>query len=229
MPDIIKTLGAGLCLLALLSPCTAEELPDSFEEALEIAGRLQGQNHLKKHQSRVLLPFFNDKYRAVLSDCFGSTENADDAKFDIVLVLKKTGHVSKVYRNLETNVGLCLFKILQKERFPAPRVAPYFMHIPLERIAGDVICPSHTILNEKSTPDISVAWCEVSVNGDMIFDGPYVAWWPNGRMGNAGFYVKGVPVGRWMAWYKSGALQAINHYEDGQVVERERFPDINEP
>ncbi len=225
----MKMLLSCVLLLCLSFECFSVETPGDFEQARTLAFQLQEKAAYKDHESKALLPHYNDKYPEIMSNCFKNIEHADDAKFEIVLQLGEAGDVVKIFRNIETNVGLCLFRILQHEQFPRPRVSPYYLHIALDRIAGDVICPSHTILNEKSTPDISVAWCEFSVNGEMIFDGPYVAWWPNGRMGNAGFYEKGVPVGRWMAWYESGSIQAVNTYENGKIVERERFPDINKP
>ncbi|MBX2882804.1 MAG: hypothetical protein KTR32_22835 [Granulosicoccus sp.] len=212
-------------LAGFASSGAAQDAPENFDQAKALAVQSMTDAGYQKHNTEVLQPYFNETYLPVLDKCFESFDEPDDAKFELVLNLQASGQMDKVYRNLETNIGLCLITELEKAKFPSPPTAPYYYHILMDKLAGNFTCPPDTILNEESRPELSVSWCEVIINGDTVFHGPYRAWWPNGRLGNEAHYEYGVPVGLWRGWYASGALQGSNLYENGVVVHKERYPE----
>jgi len=203
----------------------AGELAVHFAAAKQRAEQMQGDSRYSRHTDAVLLRYFVDTYIGVLQDCAESLDAPDITKFDIVAVLDDNGKVLKVYRDLETNVGLCLFGHMEQDSFPKPLAAPFYLHIDMNELAGESHCPPETIENERVTPDISVVWCEVIIEDKVVLHGPYRAWWPNGQLGNDGYYEMGVPVGTWTGWYHSGVIQGINVYENGKLVKEERYPE----
>lgn len=203
----------------------ANDLAKDFDTAMTIATKTAAMAENNQHNMDVQLPHYQSSFMPLLDKCFDSLDEPDDAKFDVVMALDATGKVSRVYRNLETNLGLCMFSEMEKATFPSPPAAPYYFHVLMDKLAGNFTCPPDTILNEETKPELSVSWCEVTINGDVVFHGPYRAWWPNGRLGNEAHYDYGTPVGLWLGWYESGALQGSNLYENGVVVEKKRYPE----
>lgn len=118
-------------LLLLLFSCNsmAGELVHSFEEAKVIAEQTEAVPAYKDHQYKVLMPYFGEKYSKVLQGCFKSVSGPDDSKFEMVIALSSTGSVDKVYRNHETNIGLCMIDELEKDKFPSPVKSPFYIHI----------------------------------------------------------------------------------------------------
>lgn len=223
-----------LCLLVLIfmgsifmgsNVIYAQGLAKSFDEAKKLATQTSATPNNQQLEEDVLRPHFTAKVMPLLDTCFAALDEPDDAKFEVVLALEGSGKVEKVYRSLETNLGSCLFAELEQITFPLPTSAPSYFHALLDKLAGNFTCPYDTILNEETKPQLSVSWCEVVINGQTVFHGPYRAWWPNGRLGNEAHYEYGVPVGLWRGWYESGRLQGSNLYEDGVVVHKERYPD----
>jgi hypothetical protein len=107
----------------------AGELVQSFEEAKVLAEETEAVSSYKDHQNKVLIPYFGNKYSKVLQGCFKSVKVPDDSKFDLVIALGSTGSVEKVYRDRETNIGLCVIKELEKDKFPSPIMSPFYVHI----------------------------------------------------------------------------------------------------
>lgn len=89
--------------------------------------------------------------------------------------------------------------------------------------AAGIGCPKETRLNGESTPDVSEAWCEVAHDRVKVLHGPYRAWWPNGKLGNAGQYHFGRAVGKWTAWHPNGKLQGEEWFADGVIVKARFF------
>ena len=118
-----------LFLILLSCNCMANELVQSFEEAKVLAEETESVPSYKDHQNKVLIPYFGDKYSKVLQGCFKSVKAPDDSSFDLIIALGSTGSVDKVYRDRETNIGLCMIRELEKDKFPSPIKSPFYVHI----------------------------------------------------------------------------------------------------
>lgn len=118
-------------LLLLLFSCNsvAGELVHGFEEAKVVAEQTEAIPAYKDHQYKVLMPYLAEKYSKVLQGCFKSVSGPDDSKFEMVIVLGSMGSVDKVYRNRETNIGLCMIDELENDKFPRPVKSPFYIHI----------------------------------------------------------------------------------------------------
>ena len=101
----------------------------TYDEAKSLADKMQSDPTNKEHQSEILVPHLASKYSTVLQTCFSEVQQPDDSLFNMVLVIEKAGTVEKIYRDRETNIGLCMFKELEHEKFPEPIVSPYYLHI----------------------------------------------------------------------------------------------------
>jgi len=86
----------------------------------------------------------------------------------------------------------------------------------------EIVCPDGAKPNGETTPEVSEAWCELSVDGAIVMHGPYRSWWPGGTLGTSGQYDRGKAVGKWTGWFPSGKLQGEEWFEDGKLV-RSRY------
>src|SRR5690606_39795397 len=107
----------------------AGTLVNSFEEAKMIDEKKEEVLAYKDNQYKVMMPYFGEKYSKVLQGCLKSVSGPDDSKFEMVIALSSTGSVDKVYRNRETNIGLCMIDELEKDKFPSPVKSPFYIHI----------------------------------------------------------------------------------------------------
>lgn len=101
----------------------------TYDEAKSLADKTEANPKYREHQWKFLVPYFASNYAAVLQDCFAKTKEPDNSTFNMVLVIKNTGEVEKIYRDKDTNIGNCMFTKLEKETFPPPIVSPYHLHI----------------------------------------------------------------------------------------------------
>ena len=101
----------------------------TYDEAKALADKIESSPTNKKHQFEVLVPHLESKYSNVLQTCFSEVAQPDNSLFNMVLVIEKAGTVEKIYRDRETNIGLCMFKELEHEKFPEPIISPYYLHI----------------------------------------------------------------------------------------------------
>lgn len=111
---------------------TDVNLPSSLEEAISLGERQERGDKTKEFHNKTLMPYFASKYANVLKTCFKALQQPDDHKFTFVVAIGPSGEVLRVYRDDETNVFSCMNKDLIHEIFPAPPVAPYFMHIDMK-------------------------------------------------------------------------------------------------
>ena len=118
-----------LFLLAVSPVALANSSIASFDEAVSIAEKLEENETYKKHMYSDILPYFSHRYSTVIQSCFKSVESPDDSKFNIVLELNEVGKITKVFRNRETNTGICIINELEKDKFPAPLVSPFYINI----------------------------------------------------------------------------------------------------
>ena len=101
----------------------------SYEEAKVLADKIESNSANQQHQSNVLVPYFTNNYSSVLKDCFSKVKSPDASTFNMILVISKDGNIEKIYRDKETNIGICMFKNLKNNRFPKPIISPYYFHI----------------------------------------------------------------------------------------------------
>ena len=101
---------------------------ESFDEAKQLALKLESEPRYKQHKDEVLLPYFGQKYTNVLKDCFDTITKPDMSKFELVVVLASNGQVTRVYSDHETNISKCMYRELEGETFPEPLTAPYYLH-----------------------------------------------------------------------------------------------------
>jgi len=60
----------------------------------------------------------------------------NNSPFSFVAALDASGHVTRLYRNGNTNISTCLFNTLENDSFPAPPESPYYLHVDM-RFDGD--------------------------------------------------------------------------------------------
>lgn len=53
------------------------------------------------------------------------------------------------------------------------------------------------------------------LNGEMVKDGPYIEWYPNGQVSMRGEYQDGKKIGKWMEWDKAGVLISERWFDHG--------------
>jgi hypothetical protein len=86
----------------------------------------------RDYHRATLVPYFGKKYANIFRQCFDTVPKPDDRAFTFVIALDSEGRVLRVYRNLETNIFLCMNDRLVQERFPKPPISPYFLHIDMK-------------------------------------------------------------------------------------------------
>ena len=116
---------AAIYLLPGSSIASVETLPQSFEEAIASAKQDKNAQVNREYHSKVFMPFFDTKYITVINQCIARVAGTDKRAFSFVVALDKDGKVVRVYRDVETAVFLCLNRVLSKETFPRPPMAPY--------------------------------------------------------------------------------------------------------
>ncbi len=65
------------------------------------------------------------KHTATVSACVQSAGPGEPEPFRVVIVVEKSGAVSEVALDPETEIAKCVRKALLQETFPAPPVAPF--------------------------------------------------------------------------------------------------------
>jgi hypothetical protein len=113
-------------------PAVAEDLVTSFEEAAARGEALEKAPATKEYFSKILMPYFGQRYSKVLQSCFATVTNPDNASFSFVAAFGSDGRTMRIYRDRETNIFHCLNDSLAKETFPAPPVVPYYLHIAMK-------------------------------------------------------------------------------------------------
>lgn len=76
-------------------------------------------------------------------------------------------------------------------------------------------CPPGTIAKGAPPPKGSETWCEKTVDGKPIKEGPFVVWRSSGMKMIQGSYLDGKQNGDWTMWYDNGVKKSVSHYENG--------------
>ena len=125
----MKKLYAPVLISLLTISTRAGELASSFKEACVLAEAQQEERSEQAYIHLDLMPYYQKKYSPVFQSCLGSTEHADTSPFSFVVAIGKDGRVLRLYVDHETNIYACLRHTLEQDKFPAPPVSPYYMHI----------------------------------------------------------------------------------------------------
>ncbi len=130
--NLAKIFACGILIALVSVPVTAEELVNSFEEAAARGETLEKAPATKEYFSKTLMPYFGQRYAKVLQSCFATVPNPDNASFSFVAAFGSDGRTMRVYSDRETNIFRCMSDSISKETFPAPPVAPYYLHIAMK-------------------------------------------------------------------------------------------------
>jgi hypothetical protein len=76
-------------------------------------------------------------------------------------------------------------------------------------------CPAGAKLMGEQPPKGFEVWCQKSVDGRPVKDGPFIDYATNGDRMIQGTYLDGVQNGEWMLWYENGVPASIDHYVNG--------------
>ncbi len=132
MKGVAKALAYCAFMAVISSPVLAEELVKSFEEAAARGDALEKAPKTKEYFSKVLMPQFGQANSKVLQSCLATVPNPDTSSFSFVAAIGADGRTRRVYRDRATNIFNCMSRSLLKETFPAPPVAPYYLHIAMK-------------------------------------------------------------------------------------------------
>lgn len=107
----------------------AGDLAGSFKEAVAL-GDAQDKDRATRIYGQIdLMPYYQQKYSPVFQSCLKSTEHPDTSPFSFVVAIGADGRVLRLYPDHETNIFACVRPVLQKDKFPHPPFAPYYMHV----------------------------------------------------------------------------------------------------
>jgi hypothetical protein len=119
-----------LGLFSLLgSRVLADDLASSFEVAASRGEAQERAASTRGYFTKILLPYYGQKYAPVLQSCFTNVPKPDNSRFSFVAAIGADGRVVRVYRDRETNIFQCMRESLEKDIFPKPPVFPYYLHI----------------------------------------------------------------------------------------------------
>ena len=76
-------------------------------------------------------------------------------------------------------------------------------------------CPPGAQLMGTPPPKGFEVWCQKTVNGRPLKDGPFIVYGSSGDRMIQGTYRNGVQEGEWTLWYENGARASIDHYANG--------------
>ncbi|HKV53547.1 MAG TPA: toxin-antitoxin system YwqK family antitoxin [Candidatus Binataceae bacterium] len=76
-------------------------------------------------------------------------------------------------------------------------------------------CPPGAKLMGAPPPKGEEVWCQKTVQGKPIKNGPFIAYQTSGSRMLEGDYRDGKQDGEWTLWYENGAKASIDHYRNG--------------
>ena len=94
----------------------------------------------------------------------------------------------------------------------------------LPRRPTPLTCPSGAARVDVASPSGPASWCQRPARDGLPHrEGPFVAWYPDGRKREAGQYRNGREEGPWVRWHTTGALAEAGVYRDGRREGRWTF------
>ena len=126
----LKSVLTAIVFISLLAASgRADELANSFKQAVALAHAQDKEDSAYAYGHRDLNPYYQKKYSPVFLSCLASTDHPDTSPFSFVAAFGKDGRVLRLYVDHETNIFACVRKTLQHDEFPHPPISPYYMHI----------------------------------------------------------------------------------------------------
>src|SRR5689334_9310693 len=107
----------------------AANLPSSFKDAVALADK---QEKDRDRATRIydaidLNDYYQKKYLPLFQSCLKSIDDTSSLSF--VAAIGADGHVLRLYTDHESRTFACVRPTLQKDEFPHPPFAPYYMHM----------------------------------------------------------------------------------------------------
>jgi hypothetical protein len=125
----MKKLYTVLFTALITASATAGDLASSFKQAAELAEAQDKDRATRIYDQIDLMHYYQEKYLPIFQSCLKSTEHPDMSTFSFVAAIGKDGRVLRLYTDHETNIFTCVRPTLQKDEFPHPPFAPYYMHV----------------------------------------------------------------------------------------------------
>src|SRR5262245_9007688 len=125
----MKPLHSILLILLLTTASSAGNLARSFTEATALADAQDKDRATRIYAQIDLHDYYQKKYGDVLGSCFKSTNHADASPFSFVAAIGANGRVLRLYVDHQTNIYNCVRQTLEKDEFPHPPIAPYYLHV----------------------------------------------------------------------------------------------------
>lgn len=126
----MKTLYTIVVVISLLPTFSvAANLPSSFKDAVALADK---QDKERDRATRIydavdLKDYYEKKYLPLFQSCLKLIDDTTSVSF--VAALGADGHVLRLYTDHENTTFACVRPTLQKDEFPHPPFAPYYMHM----------------------------------------------------------------------------------------------------
>jgi len=125
----MKKLCALVVIFLLATSSVAADLATSFKQAVALGDAQDKGRATRIYEKIDLTPYYQQKYWPVFQACLKSTEHPDTSPFSFVVAIGSDGRVMRFYTDHETNILACVRPTLQKDEFPHPPFAPYYMHV----------------------------------------------------------------------------------------------------
>jgi hypothetical protein len=126
----MKTVYSVVFIFLLTTFSIAGDLASSFKQAAVLADAQDDKDRATRIYAQIdLMPYYQQKYSPIFQSCLKSTEHSDTSPFSFVVAIGSDGRVVRVYSDHETNIFACVRPTLQKDEFPHPPFAPYYMHV----------------------------------------------------------------------------------------------------
>jgi hypothetical protein len=101
----------------------------SFKQAAALGDAQDKDPAAQEYAQRNLNPYYQRKYGPIFNSCLASTDHPDKSPFSFIAAIGKDGRVVQLYVDHQTNIFDCVRQTLEKDEFPHPPVAPYYMHM----------------------------------------------------------------------------------------------------
>ena len=128
----MKKLYAIVFIFLLATSGRAGELASSFKQAAALGDAQEKERNAQAYIHLDLMPYYQQKYMPVFQACLKTMEHPDTSNFAFVVTIGADGRVLRIYINNETTLFACVRPTLEKEQFPHPPFAPYYMNISMQ-------------------------------------------------------------------------------------------------
>ena len=123
----MKKLYAIAFISLLTTASMAGDLAGSFKEAVALEDAQPKDRATRIYAKIDLGEYYQKKYIPVFQSCLKSTDDTSSLSF--VAAIGADGRVLRLYTDHESKMFACVRPTLQKDEFPHPPFAPYYMHM----------------------------------------------------------------------------------------------------